>query len=455
MKLLYVCSDFGVPPSGAKGASIHLRAITRALCDLGHSVTLLSPHAGPGDGHPATPLLPQESWEACGVVRDTAKLRRYLKNHDLPRGLAGEMRSMFYNEWATARAIEAIKHHPPDAIIERLSLFGHVGLDLAGEVGCPFIVEVNALLSREAKQFRDLEMGPLARRMESRVLRRADAVLAVSNELRQTLIEIGVDGPKVRVVPNGADVEAFHPANDGGAGEGVARDTAKRESIRDELGLDGDFVIGFVGSLKVWHGVDLLVSAFKRVRSGVARDTAKLLIVGAGPMMQRLQDQVQAEGLEDSVTFTGAVDHRAIPQYIGAMDVAVAPFRSVGGSGVARHTAKRDGFYFSPIKIFEYMAAGRCVVASRLGQIEEVITDGEQGLLCEADDVDSLVQALLKARCDPALRRRMGAAARVRVQRDYTWRVAAISTSEVVAGLVGSGTDSIPRIRIRGPGNLV
>ena len=406
MKLLYVCSDFGVRPAGTKGASIHLRCITRALCDRNHRVQLLSPHLAPGRDHPATPLLPPAR---CPPRESAGGLRDYLKSHDLPEAVASEIRALLYNQWVAPRAIEALKFGPPDAIIERLSLFGCVGVTLARALKRPLVIEVNAILTREARRFRHLDMGTLAERIELHTLHEAAAVTVVSKQLGDALSDMGVDRAKITVVPNGADVQAFRPDNDG-------------RLLRERLRLNGGFVVGFVGSLKPWHGVDVLIAAFERLRA--CDPAAILLIVGAGPTERQLREQVAAVGLQDAVTFTGAVEHIHIPGYLGIMDVAVAPFRRL------------EDFYFSPIKLFEYMAAGRCVVASRLGQIEEVITHGETGFLCPPDDSESLASALLTVRGDAPLRRRLGAAARGRAERNLTWQVAAAATSELIAGLI-------------------
>jgi len=102
------------------------------------------------------------------------------------------------------------------------------------------------------------------------------------------------------------------------------------------------------------------------------------------------------------------------------MDVAVAPFVDV------------PGFYFSPIKMFEYMAAGLCVAASRLGQLAEVIEDGVNGLLCDPDDPESLYRTLRKAQTDPELRRRLGSAARETVEARYTWTHTARALTQVI-----------------------
>lgn len=414
MKLLYVCSDFGIRPDGTKGASIHLRAITRAICDRGHPVTLLTPYGGPGGDHPAVPLVFDAPSRTDGGIE---ALRRWMKSRGLPHTVCGEMQSLGYNARVTRPALSALRENRPEAVVERLSLFGYVGADLAQTLRVPHIVEVNALLSREARRFRGLHMALLAEEIEYRVLHQADAVVVVSEQLGVSLGEIGIDADKIHVVPNGADIDRYDPDDDA-------------RSTRDALGLGDAFVIGFAGSLKSWHGVDLLLSAFERMRRD--GEDAKLLIVGTGPMEATLREQVRSAGLERSVVFTGAVDHRDMPRHLGAMDVAVAPFRSM------------DGFYFSPIKLFEYMAAGRCVVASRLGQIEEVISDGSNGLLCHPDDVASLENAILTCRRDARLRRLFGTAGRRCVEDNYTWRRSAERTIRVISGAVAARAGGTP-----------
>ncbi len=404
MRLLYVCSDFGIDPSGTKGASIHLRAITRSLSDLGHEVLLLSPQDGPEEGHPAKRLLPP----GCPAVKKTAKsLKNWLLDHELDDTVAKELRPLLYNTWAPERALEALGGAAPDAIIERLSLFGHVGLDLAEALDVPLIVEVNALLTQESRQFRKLELGRLADAIEQRVLKRADAVMAVSAPLAERIVELGVDHDKVYVVPNGVDLQSF--------------DTApNRASCRSELGLTDEFVIGFCGSLKVWHGVDVLLKAFDEFRRHDS--SARLLIVGAGPAEPELRRTARECNMNASVIFTGAVAHERVPALLRAMDVAVAPFKAM------------EDFYFSPIKLFEYMAAETCLVATRLGQIQEVIADGVNGLLCRPDDAGGLCRTLIRARDSENLRKQLADAALETVRKRYTWQRAA----EDVARMVGA-----------------
>jgi len=411
MRLLYVCSDFGIAPDGTKGASIHLRAITGALASLGHEVMLMSPRPGPGDGHAARRLLPP----GCALVDDAVKpLKRFLVEHDLGDELPRDLRSLYYSACAADAAIETFSEPSesgsaagvPDAIIERLSLFSTVGMDLARRCDRPLILEVNALLTEEAEQYRTLLLGDMAREIERRTLARADAVLPVSRELAQRLIDRGASATKVHVVPNGAD-EAFFRAQ-----------PCDAAATRASLSLGNAFVVGFVGSLKPWHGVDVLLRAAATLNRG--KGAVKVLIVGVGPEEQRLRALAVELGIDEHVVFTGAVEHRAVPALVAAMDVAVAPFQSI------------VNFSFSPIKLFEYMAAGACVVASRLGQISSVIEHDIDGVLCPPDDPQSLARSLDRLRGSEELRRRLGAAARAKALDRFTWTHTARQVSDVI-----------------------
>lgn len=412
MRLLYVCSDFGIPPSGTKGASVHLRAITRALAALGHEVCLLSPREGPGDEHPARRVHTGH----CPPARELSRLLKpWLIERDLGDTAAKELRQLVYNAWVVEPAQKAMVDAPPDAVIERLSLFGHAGIDLADAYGVPLLVEVNAPLAQEARAFRSLQMQGLAETIEDRVLHRADAILTVSTPLAELLSARDIARDKMRVIPNGVDLRAYE-------------NLPSASACRRELGLAREFVVGFVGSLKPWHGVASLLTAFGERFKG--ESSARLLIVGKGPEESSLHETAGALGIADQVIFTGAVSHDRVPGLIRAMDVAVAPF------------SEQEQFYFSPIKLFEYMAAGTCVVAPRLGQIEEVIRDGVNGLLYPAGDLGRLGELLTLLQASSDLRDRLAAAARETVRTGYTWAHAARATIQAIEGAVGGVADS-------------
>jgi glycosyltransferase involved in cell wall biosynthesis len=409
MRLLYLCSDFGIDPAGTKGASVHLRAITQGLADLGCEIRLLSPKAGPGDDHPAKRILPA----GCPPVDQCGRLLKgWMTDRGLGDGLAKELRPLLYNAWVLESAKAALAAQPVDVIIERLSLLGHVGIDLADALRVPLIVEVNALLTDEARQFRSLQLGGLADEIERRVLTRADAVLPVSRQLADQIAARGVPREKLHVIPNGADVQRFAAA-------------PAKATCRAQLGLGQRFVAGFVGSLKPWHGADVLLAAFARVLA--EEPEARLLVVGDGPEAAGLRELAQRLEIASAVVFIGAVEHDKVPLYLRAMDVAAAPYCPL------------DGFYFSPIKLFEYMAAGTSVVASDIGQCRDVIDSERNGLLCPPGDDGALSAALLRLARAPELRDRLAADAFQTVISQYTWRRAAEQTLEVVQVVLTRG----------------
>jgi glycosyltransferase involved in cell wall biosynthesis len=167
-------------------------------------------------------------------------------------------------------------------------------------------------------------------------------------------------------------------------------------------------VLGFVGGLRPWHGVDILPRLLERL---VERDrSVRLVIAGDGPLRSDLERDFDERGLTAHVHFTGAVAHEQVPEWIEKFDVALAPY-----------SRPEHAFYFSPLKIFEYMACGAAVVAARLGQIEEVVSDGETGLLYSPGELDELARACERLLADAALRQRLGEAAAKEVHGRYTW----------------------------------
>jgi glycosyltransferase involved in cell wall biosynthesis len=165
-------------------------------------------------------------------------------------------------------------------------------------------------------------------------------------------------------------------------------------------------VIAFVGSLKPWHGVERLLEAHERLLA--AEPSAHLLMIGAGPMLPDVEAAAQSLGPEH-VTVAGEIPHSDIPTWLRHADVGVAPYPDL------------SGFYFSPLKVTEYMAAGLPVVASRVGQLRELVQHQVTGLLVAPGDVDELSRSLLRLARNPELCRRMGRRARSRAESHHSW----------------------------------
>jgi glycosyltransferase involved in cell wall biosynthesis len=274
-----------------------------------------------------------------------------------------------------------------DVVLERYSLSSGPGMHAARTCGVPFTLEVNAPLVDEATRYRGLDHVAAWRMREQTLLRASERVIVVSNALRSHAIRAGVQADRVAVVPNGVDLEGF-------AG-------ARGDRVRTQYGLDGTQVIGFVGSLKPWHGVMDLVRAFAPLPS-----ESRLLIVGDGPERGSIETEAARRQLEGRVVITGAVRHDRVASYLAAMDIAVAPF------------AAQPDFYFSPLKVAEYLAAGLPVVTTAQGDLPDLV--GDAGLLVPPGSVEALQVALVSLMEDRELRTRMSHAARRRAA-DLSW----------------------------------
>jgi len=392
MRLAYLCADFGIPVYGAKGAAIHVREMATAL-HRHVGVQIFTPRTG-GDRPAGFPVpvhhvpLPAVDHALYDALRDDER-----GGTDVAR----EVRAMLYA--TVLRHVVASTMRPrPDAIYERYALFGTAGVALARELDIPLILEVNAPLADEQAAHRGLSFSQAARTTEQSTLRQADRVVAVSTTLRDWLVDSGVDPARIDVLPNGVDAARFAPI------------ASTRERMRADLNIGADeCVVGFVGTLKAWHGTATLLAAVALLRSLAPRLPIRLLIVGEGPERVLLQSLAATSGIADVTHFTGAVPHADVPAYVGAMDIAVAPYDQVGR------------FYFSPLKVFEYMAAGRPVVAAGVGQLAECLRHGETALLYPPGDLAALTSALRSLAESPRERVRLGIAAHSWVETHHSW----------------------------------
>lgn len=395
MRILYLCVDGGIDLTGRSGGSIHIRNFVRALTELGHQVTVVctrvsSPKSLEDELHAEVRLSPLAAWNhgLAHVIRAGNRLIGHAT-----RNVPDAVRTL-HNLGFLRTAAKAARELDPDFIYERYSLWGVAGLRLARNRSIPLVLEVNAPLAFEQQRFRaGLTCPPLARWVERQIWRNADLSIVVSESLRGLLQNAGARPERIHVLANAANPRLFHMAVDG-------------KPLRERLNFNGRFVIGFVGMFRPWHGIDLLISALEDLQR--AGPPVHLLLVGDGPLRQQFEAEVRKKGLQEAVTFAGGVAHQDVPEYLAAMDVAVAPYPAL------------DDFYFSPIKLYEYMAAGRAVVASRVGQIAETIQDGVNGLLYDPGDRTGLVNCLRRLQNDVALRHELGAKASAACS-DHTW----------------------------------
>ncbi len=365
MRVLYAALDQQVP--GILGGSVHVRAVAEGLAACGHEVHVATT---PGGTWPDGPV----QWHAMSPPLGRPSLR-----------------------WARARVVtDLARRVGADVVMERYYNFGGEGVLAARRLGIPAILEVNAPIidypgSAKARLDRALLVEPM-RRWRDWLCRHTDLFITPTVQI----LPSWVDRARVLEAEWGADVVQFHPEATGVLP--FTRDPARVLCV-------------FAGAFRSWHGVVQLSAALTRLH---ARGETRLgaVFIGDGP--ERRAAEHAARDLP-GVTFTGAVPHADLPQCLAAADIGVAPFDP------GKHKPLALGFYWSPLKIFEYMSSGLPVVAPRLPRIAHLVRDEEEGLLYDPADPRALDVALVRL-TDRALRARLGGAARRRAAAQYSWQ---------------------------------
>jgi glycosyltransferase involved in cell wall biosynthesis len=278
-------------------------------------------------------------------------------------------------------------------VYERYAIFAWFASRWAQRRRVRHVLEVNYTAMSPLVRKRSRLLRPLAIRCDRFVLRHAAVVIAVSTQLCDHLVrDYGVEARRILVIPNAADPAAFDPA------------TPSLEKLNG-VTLHDRQVIGFVGTFSPWHGLDLLVQSFLEVAAR-ARD-AVILLVGDGPERQRIERIARESPLAPRFVFAGAVPHRQLPQVVASFTVGVLP---------------HSNDYGSPMKIFEYMAMGKAVVAPAVGPVRDVIEDGVNGVLFRPGDARHLGERLIWALQNGARLKAIGDAGRHTIETEHNWR---------------------------------
>ena len=405
MKIGYVCSDFDIPLYGHEGCSVRIREFTNALVEQGHDVFLLC--AELGNPTPVTikarVIDLQRSYLNSLLFRTLDE--EAIWSHDLER----DLRLVMHNLWLQGEAASIIAAEQPDVLYEVYALFGSGGIELAHRHGIPHILEVNAPLCIEQAGYVKFPLHRSAQALEDEIYRSADAVVVVSEWLRNFIVNRGAE--EVHIIENGVAERLF------------GAPVSAREA-RSRLGLVNDErVVGFVGTYQYWHDVNGLIESFAKL--AVHNRRTRLLLVGDGPERPQSEDLIDRLGIRDSVIMVGAVPHERIPELIAAMDVAVAPFKW-----------REDHLYGSPMKLFEYMAAGKPSVSTAIEQTVDIIDHERTGWLYPPGDEAALTRVLEAVLGNPDRARIVGEAGREFIMRTYTWRALADKAVAIAEDLI-------------------
>lgn len=364
------------PGTQAGGAASHIKGVVEALTKLGADVEIIS------------------NDNIAGF--DTSNYRFTI----IPPETAGATRALFdiHNNLVFTRdAVRLIEQSQPDFIYQRYARFSWAGVAAAQRVRRPLFLEYNGSEVWVGRHWDHVGSLDLLERYERLNLEAAARIFVVSEVERENLEARGVPPGKIVVNPNGVDADLFRP--------GIGGDV-----VRKDLGMDErDVVAGFVGTFGPWHGVVQLAEAIKLIPPNVP---VRFLLVGSGSLRDEVERILRTEVASRRVIFTGAVAHERVPQLLDACDILVSP-----------HIPLADGsdFFGSPTKVFEYMAMGKGIVASRLGQIGEVLSHDETALLVEPGNVNELAGAIAKLVESRDLRERLGVRAREVAVQNHTW----------------------------------
>jgi len=353
------------------GQYVHVEELTNALRSLGHEIIFVGPKIIEND----------EFGSKGGIVP-------YLKRF-MPKFIY-ELLEFSYSFIAYYKLKDAVIRHNPDFLYERYNLYMSAGVWIKKRFKLKMLLEVNAPICDERIKYDGLALKSFARWTERYAWKNADFVLPVTNVLANLIKRENVPSEKIQIIPNGINRDKFSQL----------LSTAEAKA---KLGLDGVIVLGFTGFMRDWHGLDRLIDILAK------DDSVKkhLLIVGDGPARKSIEEKAKKYNVQDRVTITGIVKRDDIIHYVSAFDLALQP-------DVVS--------YASPLKLFEYMALGRAIIAPETDNIKEVLTQNVDALLFDKDNRDDFVNKVVELCENSELRTKIGEGARKTIlEHKYYW----------------------------------
>jgi glycosyltransferase involved in cell wall biosynthesis len=387
---------------GAEG--VHIREVVGALRALGHNVGVVSP---PG----VDPMIPPASHGSKDSKKVPSLKKRIIQA--LPQVIF-EALEIGYNIYAARKLKQILSSTPKiDLIYERYAFFCQAGVRIARKFGIPLILEVNEISG--IKRQRAQSLVGLCRRFEQETFAQAQAIIVVSEFLKQQLIERGVVSEKIQVIPNAVNPDDFD----------MNLDTA---TLKQRYNLLGKTVITFVGMFSHWDRLDQLIEGFAQIYQQAPE--THLMVVGEGIQRPDLEQQAERLNVRAHITFSGEVHRKDIPRYIGASDICV-----LYGSNP----------FGSPIALFEYMIMGKAVVVPGYEPIAAIVAHNQNGKLFVPDNLSQFVSEVIHLVQSSDERRKLGQNAREKILRSHLWKNNAQAVLEIYARIQGQKIKGIQR----------
>lgn len=382
MKVLFLASDPALGPDVPFGDSIRVGLLIEALRELGHEVEVrwAGPAPQPGRvGRPRKSRVPVWARQLVRDARDLVRARAFRRSLD---GVGGQ-----------------------DVVFEFASYFAEVGVPIARRLGVPYLVEIEGPLAELRYERGARGLRPYGDALERRRLAAADRVVTVSEAYARRVVDEGGPSGGTVAVPNVADTARFQP------------DPVRRNEMRTRLGIADRLVVGFHGVFSPWYGLDALVEAFARVQT----PEAVLLLVGDGVDREPVERLIAQHELGERVLITGFVSHDEVPGYLDAFDIGVIP----------DHV-----WWTSPLKLFEYGAMRKPVIAARAISVESIAAAGEL-VLIEPRSPFEIAQAIDSLADDASRRDELAARWSTRVAEEHGYSQFVRRIGELLEGAAG------------------
>ncbi|MFZ5452660.1 MAG: glycosyltransferase family 4 protein [Thermodesulfobacteriota bacterium] len=384
MRISYFNYHYDVEGIGI-GAATQVRAIAAALTRGGHQVDLQFRAAKkPGEN------------KQYGGLKEFGWARRY-----------GHIPKIFLRNFSLLpRELQLLEAFRPDVLLTVCSYVNFSALLAAQLRRLPFVLFIEAPLEYEYRLFfpQYYRYPLLGRWLEGLQVRRARQVISISEILKGYLMRYGPPAHKIHVVPNGVDHLAFKPQE-------------PDQELLSRWGLKDRLVIGYIGSFEFLGDIPLFLASAKRICAAHSR--AVFFMVGEGRHREEVSQGAAEFGLKDRFLFPGRIPHAQAPRYLSLMDLVISPYR------------EDYLFYGSSMKLLEYMAAGKVVLAPALGQIKELVVDGYNGMLYEPGEPGAL-ELKLQELIDSGRLPQMGLNARKTIERNWTWDLQAARITQVL-----------------------
>ena len=287
---------------------------------------------------------------------------------------------------------------------------GMAAVNVAKALEIPAVYEIRGFWheTQASKRpgYRDSDHYNLSESMEIEVAKRADFVFTITQAIADILIEYGIESQKIRVLPNCVDTDEFIPME-------------RKASLEEKYELFDKVVIGYIGSFVDYEGLDILLDAISLIKEEVG-EYLKVILVGDGPELSSIKELTKQLEIEDLVIFTGRIPHDEVRDYYSVIDITPFPRRG-----------RRVCEIVSPLKPFEALAMGKAVIVSDVAALDEIIQNGETGLVHLKDDIPSLARCLKELVLDDRYRRELSKNGRKWVAENRTWKMAGETVEEV------------------------